>query len=86
VVEDGITGFSCRVRDSHDLAQKMEHVILMSPSQRWQMGLRGRQKMEREFDEQVVIDRYVNLIDQILQQTPGQPAIAEPAVVPSPPR
>ena len=29
------------------------------------MGHAGRQKMEREFDRQIVVDKYMELIEQI---------------------
>lgn len=65
VVEDGTTGFLCRVKDAADLADKMERIILMTPEERTAMGRAGRRKMELEFDEQIVIDRYMDAIEQI---------------------
>ena len=59
VVEDGATGFLCRVRDAVDLAEKMERVAAMSGEERAVMGRAGRTKMEREFDEGIVIGRYL---------------------------
>jgi glycosyltransferase involved in cell wall biosynthesis len=58
VVEDGVTGLMCRVRDAEDLAAAMMKMVRFSPEQRQQMGLAGRQKMEREFDEHIVLDAY----------------------------
>lgn len=65
VVDDGKTGFLCRVKDTADLADKMERIILMTPDERVAMGIAGRRKMEREFDEQIVIDRYMDVIEQV---------------------
>jgi glycosyltransferase involved in cell wall biosynthesis len=64
-VEDGVTGFLCKVRDAKDLADKMERVLLLTPAERERMGLRGREKMIHEFDERIVIQRYVEVIDTI---------------------
>jgi len=64
-VEDGITGFVCKPRDSNDLAQKMEKMIFLSPEQREAMGKAGRAKMEREFDEGIVINQYLTAIEQL---------------------
>lgn len=64
-VEDGITGFICKPRDSDDLAQKMEKMIFLSPEQRGAMGKAGRAKMEREFDERIVINQYLTAIEQL---------------------
>lgn len=57
-VDPGVTGLLCAPRDSVDLARKMELLLQMRPDDRLQMGLAGRQKMEREFDERLVIDAY----------------------------
>lgn len=62
VVEDGVNGYLARVRDAGDLAEKMERMLLLSPAERAVMGMRGREKMEREFDERIVIDRYLSAI------------------------
>ena len=64
-VENGTTGFLCKTRDPADLAEKMERMILMTPEQRAEMGMAGRKKMEREFDERIVIERYLEVIGEI---------------------
>jgi glycosyltransferase involved in cell wall biosynthesis len=66
VVDDGINGFLCKPRDAEDLADKMLQMIGLSEGQRLEMGRRGRAKMLREFDERIVIDRYLAAIEEIL--------------------
>jgi glycosyltransferase involved in cell wall biosynthesis len=68
VVDDGVNGYLCRVRDSGDLAEKMERLMSLSPEQRSEMGERGRAKMEVEFDEQIVIRKYLSAIEEIRVQ------------------
>lgn len=68
VVEDGRNGLLCNVRDAADLAEKMLQFIDLSPEERARMGRESRAKVEREFDEQIVIDRYLEVIDQILAE------------------
>lgn len=68
VVEDEVNGFLCRTRDAADLAEKLEKMIALSPEARAEMGCRGREKMEREFDERIVIDRYLAIIQEILSE------------------
>ncbi len=63
VVDDGKTGFLCHVRDSEDLADKMEKVMLLSESARKNMGLKGREKIKREFDEEIVIKKYLEVLE-----------------------
>jgi len=62
VVNDGVNGFLCRIKDSIDLADKMKKMINMSAEEIGTMGSNGRKKMVAEFDEQTVIDRYMNQI------------------------
>ncbi|MBN1523571.1 MAG: glycosyltransferase family 4 protein [Spirochaetales bacterium] len=64
-VDDGITGFLCEVRSAEDLADKMKKILLMTSEQRRTMGLKGRKKMEKEYDEKIVIDAYINIINKI---------------------
>ena len=66
VVEDGITGFLCQQRNAEDLAEKMLKIIELSPAAREEMGRRGRAKVEMEFDEKIVIGRYLEAVKEIL--------------------
>ncbi|MDD5273368.1 MAG: glycosyltransferase family 4 protein [Methylovulum sp.] len=65
VVDDGVNGFLCEPRNVDDLKAKMEQMLLLPEAERIQMGLNGREKMLRQFDEQIVIDRYVEVIRQL---------------------
>lgn len=67
VVDDGVTGYLCRPRDAEDLAQKMYQVVAMSAEERAEMGRRGRLKIEREFNERIVVDKYLNAIREVLK-------------------
>ena len=57
-----MNGLLCRTNDAGDLAEKLLHMIEMSPENRELMGQAGRRKMEREFDEKIVIGRYLEVI------------------------
>ena len=65
VIEHGKNGFICKVRDSNDLALQMEKFTNLSLEERYEMGKYGREKVEKEFDEKIVIEKYLNAIDQI---------------------
>ncbi len=67
IVDDGVTGFLCKVRDSNDLAEKMEKMLLLSPEQRKCMGNKARQKIIKEFDKQIVLTAYAKSIDEVLK-------------------
>lgn len=66
VVEDGINGYLCRPQDAVDLADRIERMIRLSPAERAAMGQAGRRKVESEFDERIVIHRYLAAIDEAL--------------------
>ena len=66
VVDDGVTGLLCQVRDSSDLALKMEEMLNMTENDREYMGKLGREKMLKEFDESIVINKYMNTVNNIL--------------------
>ena len=65
VVEEGKNGFLCKPHDAQDLAEKMERMLLLSEEERYAMALYGRKKMEREFDEKIVIEKYMEVIESI---------------------
>ncbi|MFL2903799.1 MAG: glycosyltransferase [Limisphaerales bacterium] len=66
VVDDGANGFLCKPRDAENLAAKMEQMMKLSAEARFQMGKNGRAKMEQEFDESIVINRYLHEIKEVL--------------------
>lgn len=65
VVEHGENGFLCAPRDKHELASRMLEFTELSPERRLAMGAASRAKVEREFDERIVIERYLYALDTI---------------------
>jgi len=65
VVKDGVSGFLCQVRDADDLADKMRRIANMTAIERAKMGRAGRAKMEREYDEHIVLDRYLEEVSKL---------------------
>ena len=63
VVEDGRTGFLCAVRSADSLAGAMTKMIAASPGERLRMGELGRRKIEQEYCETRVIDKYLEALD-----------------------
>ena len=62
---DGESGFLCRVADAQDLADKLLRFIALRPEAREVMGLCGRAFVEQNFDERVVIGRYLEVVQGI---------------------
>ena len=70
VVEDCVNGYLCQVRDANDLAAKMHAMLGLSDAERAAMGQAGRKKMELQFDEKIVINKYL----QVVSELAGKPA------------
>ncbi len=68
VVKDGWNGFLCKVKSAEDLADKMEKMINLTEEERVRMGKRGREKVVREFNEEIVIKKYLKTINNVLQE------------------
>jgi len=62
VVDDGINGYICEPRSWEDLASKIEKFLALTHEERLEMGKRSREKMVREFDEKIVIEKYLELL------------------------
>ena len=56
VVQEGVNGLLVPVKDAPALARAMVR-MLSDPAMRERMGKAGREKMEREFDEHIVLDK-----------------------------
>ena len=65
-VDDNITGLICNVKDSRDLAKKMQKFIELPLNKKQIMGIAGRKKMEDEFDQKIVIDHYKFIVRKLL--------------------
>lgn len=67
-IEDGVTGFVVKEKSVEDLTEKIEKFIKLPYGQKIEMGLRGRKKMEEEFNRDIVIDTYVKTINKIFSE------------------
>lgn len=65
VVDDEHTGYLCRARDTAALTDCMRRIVKMSPEARTEMGLKGRQRIENLFDENIVISEYRDCINLV---------------------
>lgn len=62
VVDDGINGVVVEEKNSQDLIKKIEEFLSVSWEERRNMGLAGRVKVEKEFNRQIVIQKYLSEI------------------------
>jgi glycosyltransferase involved in cell wall biosynthesis len=78
VVDDTINGLLCRVRDPDDLAARMLEMAVLPADARARMGAAGRAKVEREFDEALVIRKYLDAIASVGIRRPRPDALGQP--------
>jgi glycosyltransferase involved in cell wall biosynthesis len=67
VVDHGLNGLLCQPRDGASLARQMEDFLALSATDKRLMGMRGRLKMERQFDERVVVERYLEAVGEVVR-------------------
>ena len=65
-VEDGRTGYLFPVQNVDALFQAVERFVLLTHEQKASMGQLAREKMEKEFDRNIVTDTYIEEINRIL--------------------
>ncbi|SAL48311.1 glycosyl transferase [Caballeronia terrestris] len=65
VVEDGVTGLLCEAKSADSLAHQLDRMLTFDARQRAEMGVQGRAKVAREFDEKAVVERYKGTIRAI---------------------
>ncbi|MDR5743709.1 glycosyltransferase family 4 protein [Caballeronia sp. LZ029] len=65
VVEDGVNGLLCEVKNADSLTEALERMLTLTSSEREAMALRGREKVTSEFDEKNVVERYKGTIHAI---------------------
>ncbi len=65
--DDDITGLGCDVRDAVSLADAMIQFINLPHTDKEKMGKLAREKMEREYDRNIVIRAYLDAISEITE-------------------
>jgi glycosyltransferase involved in cell wall biosynthesis len=62
VVDHGINGYLCEPRSAEDLAKKIEMFLALSEKEKAIMGANSRRKIKNEFDEKIVIGKYLDIL------------------------
>lgn len=65
IVDNGVNGYIVKQQNSKDLIDTIMKFLDLNHEAKKQMGLRGREKVESSFDRNIVIDAYINEIQQI---------------------
>lgn len=66
VISHNETGLLCEVKSANDLSEKMLAICNLSDQNLADMGAKGRLLIEKKFDEQIVIDHYLNHLSKIM--------------------
>jgi len=67
VVDNNISGFLCDARSADSLAATIERFLSLSPGAQKSMGQFGRAKMERKYDQSIVVDAYRQAISHLVK-------------------
>lgn len=69
VVERDVTGFLCQPRDPASLIKAMRRLLDLSPDERASLGRAARRRMERHFNEAVIVSAYRAAITRVTSRT-----------------
>jgi glycosyltransferase involved in cell wall biosynthesis len=58
VLDHEVTGYLCEVRSAQSLSSAIERFIKLSAEKKEEMGRASREKMEREFSQEIVLSEY----------------------------
>ena len=65
-IDNGVTGYLFDVQSADSLANAIIKFMKLNHEERERMGWLGRKKMEIEFDRKIVINSYVDIIEEVL--------------------
>lgn len=65
IVDDGINGFIVQEKNSKDLIKKIEQFLSLTIEERRQMGLAGRLKVEKQFNREEVVRKYMKEVSRV---------------------
>jgi glycosyltransferase involved in cell wall biosynthesis len=68
VVDHGVNGYLCEPRSSEDLAKKIEMFLALSEKEKVIMGANSRKKIKNEFDEKIVIGKYLDVLGSYAEE------------------
>ena len=66
-IDEGVSGYTFELKNVDDLVQKIEKFLSLTHEEKKAMGKAARDKMEREFDRDIVTKIYLDEIETIIQ-------------------
>ena len=64
-VDAGKTGYLIPIKDEEALVQALEDFLSLTWEERMKLGLEGRKKMEHEFDRQIIVQKYLDVLSNL---------------------
>ena len=61
--DEGVTGFGFEVKNTDSIKKAVDKFLALSYEQKCEMGRKGRKKMEKQFNRNIVIEKYFNMIN-----------------------
>jgi len=71
--DEGLTGLSFQNKSTLDLIDKIENFINFTHENKMKMGLRGREKVEKEFNRKTIVNVYLKEIRKIMTEVDNLP-------------
>ena len=65
VIDDGVNGFVVEQKNAQHLIEKIEAFLALPWEKKKEMGLAGRLKVEKEFDRQIVVQKYLDEVRRL---------------------
>lgn len=65
VIDEGVTGYFFETGDSCDLADKIQNVIGLQQIEKNRMGLLAREKIEKEFNRNIILQKYLDEVEKL---------------------
>lgn len=65
IIDDSINGYVIKQRNSSDLISKIEKFLNLTYEEKRLMGIAGRSKVEKDFDRQIVVKKYMDELTSI---------------------
>lgn len=62
-MDAGVSGYLIPIKNEEALYQALKNFMKLTWSERQSMGMAGREKIEREFDRQIVVEKYMEQIE-----------------------
>lgn len=78
IVQHGVNGFLCQSKNAENLAHWMEQILLLPYEERRRMGSCSRELVVRQFEETLIVERYLATLQQFI------PLPATPVESPTP--